>query len=120
MNKFVLALDMDGVITRHPDHLRFLADRLLMSGHEVHIITGRMERERTETLKQLKHLHFRYTELHMFPDEYEYKGEALSVDDMQEIGQWKSWLCSDLGASLFMDDNQHYYRTEFDIPRVHI
>lgn len=118
--KFVLGLDMDGVITRHPDHLRWLADRLLMSGHEVHIITGRMERERTRTLKELKALRFRFTELHMYPGEYEYKGEALSVDDMQGIGEWKSALCIDLGILLFLDDNQHYYRNEIDVPRVHI
>jgi len=118
--KFVLGLDMDGVITRHPDHLRWLADRLLMSGHEVHIITGRMERERTRTLKELKALRFRFTELHMYPGEYEYKGEALSVDDMDGVGEWKAGICADIGANILLEDNNHFYRADFEIPQVHI
>jgi hypothetical protein len=79
-----------------------------------------MEKERSETLRLLKGLRFRFTTLHCFPGEYEYKGAALGVEDMQGIGEWKSGLCDDLGINLFLDDNQHMYLNEFDVPRVHI
>ena len=119
---FKLGLDFDGVLTRHPDYLRWLSDRLLHSGHEVHIITGRRKRDRKETLNTLKSIHFRYTKLHLYPGEYEL-GDGytkLTDDEARAIGDWKVQLCEDLGIGLFLDDSLHFYETDFNCPVVHI
>lgn len=120
--KFRLGLDYDGVITRHPDHLRFLADHLMMSGGEVHIITGRRKSDREETLRRLKEMRFRFTSLHLYPVEYKWTpGAMVDKETLSDIGIWKAQMCQDLGIDLFMDDHLHSYPLEeFTCPTVHI
>lgn len=118
---FRLALDFDGVITRHPDHFRFLADRVLMSGGSVYVLTARLEGEREITLRQLRMLHFRFTKLIMCPFDYELKhGNYVSEDDLVKIGQWKAEMCEKFAVNLFADDSLHQYNVEFNCPTIFI
>lgn len=118
---FRLALDFDGVVTRHPDHLRFLADRILMSGGAVYILTARMEKEREFTLRQLRMLHFRFTKLICCPFDYELQhGNYVTEDDLSRIGQWKTEMCRKFEVDLFADDSLHQYNTVFDCPTIFI
>lgn len=118
---FRLALDFDGVITRHVDHLRFLADRILMSGGSIYVITARMEGDREETLRQLRKLHFRFTKLLMYPEEYKYSyGYYVSEDDLRKIGEWKAKMCQKFAVNLFADDSLHQYDVEFSCPTIFI
>ena len=121
-NRLRLAFDLDGTLTRHSDHLRFLADRVLMSGGEVHVITGRRPHERDLTLYELKNkLRFRFTELHVYPEEYDFElGGKISAELAQSIGEWKSDLCDDLGVDILFDDDLHRYNTDFNCHTVHI
>lgn len=113
MKKFKIGLDLDGVIDIKPESFKFIADHLLHSGHEVHIITGRrLERELDETVNLLKKLKFRYTELHLYPGDYELV-LPLPMEVTQELGRWKADACQDLGIDLFFDDSLHRYRADF-------
>lgn len=121
MNKFVLALDFDGCITRHPDHFRWLSDHILMSGGEVHVVTGRRAaKDRLETLNLLKGLRIRYTDIHFYPGDYKLPVSAMTQDDFEGIAAWKQCVLDDIGASLFFDDSLHYYNLKFNVPVVHV
>ncbi len=120
MKRFRLGLDIDGVIDVKPESFKFLADYLLHSGHEVHLITGRrLDVDLDDTVNLLKRLKFRYTELHLYPGTYELI-LPLKMVDTQAIGEWKAAICNDLAIDLFFDDSLHRYRTEFDCACVHV
>lgn len=121
MTRFRLGLDYDGTVTRHPDHLRFLADHILMSGGEVYIISGRRQaKDRAETLARLKEIRFRFTELVLYPGDYSWTGARLDGETLQDIGKWKAMICEDFGINLFMDDGLHSYSAIFTCPTVHV
>lgn len=120
IKRFAIGIDFDGCIDIKPESFKFIADHLLHSGHEVHVITGRrLETDLDITVNALKRLKFRYTELHMYPGNYELV-LPLPMDITQAIGEWKSAICEDLGINLFWDDGLHRYRTEFTCPVVHV
>jgi hypothetical protein len=119
--KFRLGLDFDGTITRHPDFLRWFSDHLLMSGHEVHIITGRRaSKDRLETLNLLKGLRIRYTAIHFYPGDYKLPVHKMTAEDHRGIGEWKKGIMEELGISLYMDDSLHYFDTDLGVPSVHV
>ena len=121
MNKFKLGLDLDGVITHHPDYIRWFADKVLASGQEVIIITGRREFERGITLKQLKDLQIRFSCLIMYPHDYVFEKGIIEMVDLKAIGEWKALKCAELGISVMLEDSMHWYHgVDFPCPTVHI
>jgi hypothetical protein len=121
MKRLCFAFDFDGVIDRYPESVRWLTNLLLHSGHQIHIITGRRKSVDWDiTLNQLRKLKIRYTELHLYPGEYEFDGRPLSSEHQQAIGEWKSGMCEEIGATVFFDDQLHAYQTEFPCATVHI
>lgn len=121
MKKFRLGLDYDGVVSRHPDHLRFISDRILMSGGEVWIITGRRESDREETLQRLKEMRFRFTGIQFYSGDYDWNGAKLDIETIRDIGLFKQAVITDLGIDLFLDDSLHAYNMEdWPCPTVHV
>lgn len=86
-----IALDMDATITEAPAFFSLLSRSFQASGHEVHIITFRDDRE--STIQELKDLGIHYDSLH------------LPGDSDVRAPKWKAKLALRLEIDVFFEDS---------------
>ena len=94
-----VGIDIDGTITRAPEHFKRLIEALLDSGNEVHIVTGRDASRRSETVMLLYSLGVRCTSLMMKP-----------VDWPHTIPDFKVEATKDLNLHMLIDDEEETCR----------
>lgn len=104
--------DLDGVFCREPTkeenddgekYLRFIATteaQFLPTKPIGHIVTGRLERYRPETVAQLARYGIQYESLTMMP--YATKAERMAAGGR---GAWKARKAQDLGVEMFIESN---------------
>jgi len=90
----VVALDIDGIITRCPEFFALLAKELLRAGHAVVIITFR--EDRTSAAADLARWGVPYSEL-----------VTSTLDACLEHGvnEWKGVVCRREGVDVFFEDD---------------
>jgi hypothetical protein len=97
--KLIVAIDIDDTITRHPEFFAFLTRSLVEAGHEVLIVTFRIDRENAEL--ELREWGISYTEL-LTP----------SPDPESEEGtdKWKAQLCATRCVDVFFEESPEVLR----------
>lgn len=87
--KIKVGLDLDGTITDFPD---FFAALSHSDKFEVHVITGRAEEHRDETIAELRGYGIKYLQIHFVDAVWDKKGE----------------ICEKLGIQIMFDDMDEF------------
>lgn len=90
-DKIKVGLDMDGTITDFPDFFAALASS---EKFEIHIITGRGEEHRQQTIEELNKFGVRYDHMHFVDATWDKKGK----------------ICKDLGIQIMFDDMDEFIK----------
>jgi hypothetical protein len=109
-----LGLDFHGVITNNNKLFKTLADMIIMSGGEVHVITGAREDTFNKQCEEygiaLDHTHF-----FSISDYHIEKGTDVDLTDpdfpKMDTDLWdraKAKYCAENGIDLMVDDSPHY------------
>ncbi len=85
-----IGLDIDGTITRAPEFFAFLSKALMDAGHQVAVVTHRMDRRLTE--EELAEYGVQYHEL-ILPEEFDH-----------EIAEWKIEAFKKLQPDVVFED----------------
>lgn len=88
-----LALDIDDTITRHPAFFAFLTRALRAAGHEVIVISYRVDRAGAE--RDLTSWGITYDQLLLWSND-------LPLDEMDA---WKGRVCAEQGVDVFFEDD---------------
>lgn len=86
-----IGIDFSGTITKYPGFFRIFAESLMLTGHEVHIVTASPSRQYVAS--RLQCLGIRYTEIWV-PD-----------DILANIPEWKSEIARKIGLTALIDDD---------------
>ena len=87
-----IGIDLDETITDVPLFFSLITDCLLKADHEVHILTYRDDTDRESTLKELKKLNIKFTQLHLAPEN-------------TTAPAWKASLAKELQLDIVIDDS---------------
>lgn len=117
-NKFKLGLDWHGCVDKFPDIFKQLADIVINSGGEVHIITGHSNNKIFQKkLKKCGWNDMKITNIFSITDYLITKGFSYNIDKkggkMFELQHWnsaKAFYCSENNISLMIDDSEDYAR----------
>jgi hypothetical protein len=108
-----LGIDFHGVVDAHPEIYGPLTQALVEAGHEVHLITGRLESEVTPDLKELGLVwthYFSITQYHLDLGEVEVWFDDNN-EPWMESETWdrtKAEYCEKEGIDLMIDDSPAY------------
>jgi len=122
--KIKVGLDLHGVIDTYPELFSQISKSLVKAGHEVHVITGSMWREKIE--RQLKEFDIEYTHHFSISDYLIESGEPVkftSPDNPWFDGlKWdeaKGKYCKRENIILHIDDSRVYGKY-FETPYLQI
>ena len=124
MGKIIkLGLDLHGVISANPKFFSELSKAMVISGNEVHIITGSHS---SEILSELKNYEITYTHLFSIADHHKSIGTEMWYDDNEtpwiDKGLWdrtKAEYCEREKIDFHMDDSS-IYGEHFNTPYAKI
>ena len=94
----IVALDIDGTITRNSEFFSVISGALVKAGHKVIILTARDSLESAEfTLKESGIAYSEIITATMFYSSY--------TEGNLPADGWKGKICSDLGVNVLFDDS---------------
>lgn len=118
-----ISLDYHGVITKDPDFFQHVSENVVVSGGELHVVTGR--RVTDEFKKQLEDYGISYTHLFSISDFHHQLGTPMTgYEDGQpkiDIDIWnatKADYCAKHRIDLHIDDSDVYGKY-FTTPYLH-
>lgn len=110
-----LGLDFHGVITDNPEFFKMLADIVIASGGEVHIITGSRYKTLMQEFLDLGLKDIKCTDIFSVSDYHINNGEKVDLTDpnfpKMDEELWdktKADYCRRKGIDLMIDDSPHY------------
>ena len=90
----IVALDIDDIITRHPEFFAFISNSLMDAGHHVMVITMRDDRALTE--ETLQNWGIAYHELFCW---------SMESCDLAKTDQWKAEVCRRHQVDVLFEDD---------------
>jgi len=115
-----VGLDLHGVISANPKFFSHMSKAMILSGAEIHIITGSHS---VEILDELKKYDIKYTHLFSIADHHRSIGTKMWYDDNKtpwiDKGMWemtKAEYCEKEGIDFHFDDSTiygEYFKTPY-------
>ncbi|MSQ51673.1 MAG: hypothetical protein EXR28_07275 [Betaproteobacteria bacterium] len=91
-----IGLDIDGTITADPQFFAGIAQRWLVAGREVHVVSSRSPEARPETLLELREFGISFTDLYLCPTD----SEAWTLCPHTELDWYRRHLWLKVGYAL--------------------
>ena len=109
--KIKIGLDFHGVISNDPDFFSGLSKLAIDKGHEIHIISGGINKEEQEILRKHKVKHTQiFSMVHYFDGlgEVTYFNDGTFQVDDELWNKVKAEYCQEYGIDIMIDDSPRY------------